>query len=517
MSPPTSRALAARRRARRLAIGTFLVVSAILTALLASVPTPTAQAAPAAINGQGSTYVALAMQQWVTDGQTRGLPVNYLPTGSPPGLTSFNQNLVDFAGTEAEFSSLQAGDPSRSFQYVPDVAGAVAIMYNVQDTAGRKVDYLHLSRRTVARIFTGEISRWSDPAIAADNGGAVALPDQPITVVFRSGQSGTTALFYDFVQNVAPDVFAPWAARNGFPTDVRIIQLDSSPNFAPKTQGFNGSDQIAQYIASSSGLWSIGYDEFGYSKVYNAPSAWIQNANGEWVLPYAANISAALEDARLRPDLSQELAGVYNSARSGAYPISAYSYLVTQCAPSADRATCKGNYTNAGVAETLTQWMRYIACEGQVNMADIGYSPLPPNLSQEIANSIGRMNGVAPETLTLANCANPRFDPNYHPPGSPEDVLLTSGFLGGGSGSDELAAAGTQTNQAAAEVTREAAAGRAGATRSAGGGSGNFREPDPVAYDRPSSRASVLLPVLLLMLLFAAPPILFGRRSRKTR
>jgi hypothetical protein len=96
-------------------------------------------------------------------------------------------------------------------------------------------------------------------------------------------------------------------------------------------------------------------------------------------------------------------------------------------------------------------------------------------------------------------------------------VLLTSGFLGGGSGSDELAAAGTQTNQAATEVTSEAAAGRAGATRSAGGGSGNFREPDPVAYDRPSSRASVLLPVLLLMLLFAAPPILFGRRSRKTR
>ena len=38
--------------------------------------------------------------------------------------------------------------------------------------------------------------------------------------------------------------------------------------------------------------------------------------------------------------------------------------------------------------------MRYIACDGQVNMARIGYSPLPPNLSQEIANSIGRMQGT---------------------------------------------------------------------------------------------------------------------------
>ena len=34
----------------------------------------------AAINGSGSTYVALAMQQWVADAQTQGLHVNYTPT-----------------------------------------------------------------------------------------------------------------------------------------------------------------------------------------------------------------------------------------------------------------------------------------------------------------------------------------------------------------------------------------------------------------------------------------------------
>ncbi len=64
---------------------------------------------------------------------------------------------------------------------------------------------------------------------------------------------------------------------------------------------------------------------------------------------------------------------------------------MTQCAPSPDRATCKGPYSNSGVTATLAKWMRYIACDGQVNMAAIGYSPLPPNLSQEIANAIARM------------------------------------------------------------------------------------------------------------------------------
>src|SRR5262249_42565805 len=153
---------------------------------------------------------------WVADAQTRGLDVNYLPTGSPDGLSSFSSGLTDFAGTEAEFSAL-TGAPARSYQYVPDVAGAVAIMYNAYDKAGRKIDYLHLSMRTIARIFMGDISRWSDPAISADNKG-LELPDQPIAVVYRSGQSGTTALFYDFVSHVAPDIFSSWAARNQLPT-----------------------------------------------------------------------------------------------------------------------------------------------------------------------------------------------------------------------------------------------------------------------------------------------------------
>jgi phosphate transport system substrate-binding protein len=62
----------------------------------------------------------------------------------------------------------------------------------------------------------GRISKWSDPAISADNGG-IQLPDQNIEVVYRSGQSGTTALFYDFVQNMDPGTFQQWVAQNRFP------------------------------------------------------------------------------------------------------------------------------------------------------------------------------------------------------------------------------------------------------------------------------------------------------------
>jgi phosphate transport system substrate-binding protein len=507
------------RLGRRLA----WAVVALATFAWAAHATPVA-AAPARVNGSGSTYVALAMQQWVADAQTSGLQVNYLPTGSPDGLTSYGNGLIDFAGTEAEFSALTGGAPgaptpgdSRGYQYVPDVAGATAVMYNVDDKAGRKVDYLHLSTNTIARIFTGDISNWSDPAISADNKG-LPLPDEPITVVYRSGQSGTTALFYDFVQHVNPDLFNAWAGRNSLPTSVRIIQLDSAPGFAPKTLALNGSDQIAQYVAGGTGKWSIAYDEFGYAKTYGAPAAWVQNASGAFVQPYAENISAALESATLRPDLSQELSGVYASANPKAYPISAYSYMVTQCAKTGDRPTCKGPYLNGGVTETLAKWMRYIACDGQVNMARIGYSPLPGVLSQEIANSVARMQGVAAESLNADNCANPRFKGSLGTDSSsPDDPLAAVASLSGSSDAP-AASAGASTPQAAAAAgaSAGAATGRAGsALKSAGGGSTDFRTAHPVAYTRPGLPGTTSVLLLVFLGVVAVPPLIAGFVRRR--
>lgn len=360
----------------------------------------------------------------------------------------------------------------------------------------------------------GDICSWNDPAITADNRGLV-LPNQPITVVYRGGQSGTTGLFYDFVQHTDPALFATWAAKNSIPTNVRIIELDTSPSFACHTLALNGSDQIAEHIASGQGMWSIGYDEFGYAKTYNVPTAWVQNASGTFQLPYAQNISAALESARLKPDLSQDLTGVYASTNPLTYPISAYSYLVTQCAPSPDRATCKGPYSNSGVTSTFALWMRYIACDGQVNMAAIGYSPLPPNLSQEIANAIARMSGTAPEQLTPANCANPRFKGELGADsGAPPDPIknVVSLATKGASGNGSSSAAGPAASGAASAA---AGSGAVGSTHSAGGGSTDWRDASPVLYQRPISSVHVLAPILFLLALLVIPPLLFGRSRRR--
>jgi phosphate transport system substrate-binding protein len=510
---------------RRLLFGliavTCLAASASLPAPAASSPaspdrdTSTAVAqGHAAINGSGSSYVGLAMDLWTSEATTLGLDVNYIQRGSPQGLRMFADRTTDFAGTEAEFSSLGISSESgvtRGFQYVPDVAGAVAIMYNIDDRAGRNVDYLRLSRSTVAKIFMGYITNWSDPQITNDLGGQIVLPDKAITVVYRSSESGTTALFYDFVAQTEPALFRDWAARHQFSTDVRIIDLLPG-SFAPSTIGQSDSDQIASYVANTEG--AIGYDEFGYAQVYDNDVAWIQNAAGRWVKPYASNITAALESATLRPDLSQDLTNVYASGNPGAYPISAYSYLTTQCAAAADRATCKGPYANGGVANTLSDFMRYVACDGQIQMADIGYAPLPPQLSQFVADAIGRMKGEPAETLNQGNCNNPRFDPGYLLPGGEEPPPLPdppgvenigNGDTGGGGpssgpGSTATTAAGSSSDEAA-----PAGAGREGEEAAVGGGSTDWRDVNPVAFERPGMARIGRWPLLVVLLILAVP------------
>jgi len=471
---------------------------AAVTALLFSVSVAAAPGAAALtrITGSGSSYVGPAMNDWQNGATSRGIPVNYSANSSPAGVNQFGDRTVDFAGTEAEVSSLIAAGggglsaQTRGYQYVPDVAGAIALMYNVTDLGGKRVDYLHLSREVIGRIFSRDITRWNDPAITATNGGK-SLPDQPITLVGRSGPSGTTALFYDFIAHAAPDAYNRFVSRNtgngmgNLPAGVRPIQL---PGQGPDAEWYRllaDSDQIATAVKNATIPFSIAYDEFAYAQRHKVPTAWVQNGAGQYTQPYAENIAAALKHAELRPDLSQKLDKVYSNTDPKSYPVSAYSYVMMPCTNGRD--TCRGGYGDQGKTDTITAFLEHVACDGQINMARIGYSPLPPNLSQEIMNSNARLTGQPAKQLNAGNCGNPTFHGSLGAGAtSPPDPLVTAGIIA----PDGKPKAGTAGPKASAGPSAGPAAGDKTATatanpdeESAGGGSKNWREAAPASYD----------------------------------
>ncbi len=166
------------------------------------------------LNGAGASSAGSAQEAWIAAFQTANgnVTVNYDPSGSGAGRESFFAGAVQFAGTDSALntdelalvSPLCAAD-SGYFE-VPVYVSPIAIIYNVEG-----VDALNLAPATIAGIFKGEITKWDDAAIAADNPG-VMLPSLAITAVHRSDDSGTTKNFSDYLSKNAADI---WDAEVG--------------------------------------------------------------------------------------------------------------------------------------------------------------------------------------------------------------------------------------------------------------------------------------------------------------
>lgn len=99
-----------------------------------------------------------------------GDAVNYTGVGSGTGRQNFYSGTYKFAMSDAIPSA--TGDASRgyraSFVLVPMIAGAIGVSYRL-DGVKPEGTILQLSPTTVARIFAGQITKWDDAAIKADN------------------------------------------------------------------------------------------------------------------------------------------------------------------------------------------------------------------------------------------------------------------------------------------------------------------------------------------------------------
>src|SRR5438309_2602419 len=160
------------------------------------------------LSGAGSSAQQAAMQGWKAGftQQQPGVTVNYDPVGSGGGRTGFLTGGLDFAGSDSalsdtEFPQAQSKCGSTGYFELPNYISSIAVVYNLPS-----VKNLQLSPATLAKIFTGAIKTWNDPAIAADNPG-VTLPSTAITPTHRADKSGTTSNFTDYLSKTASDVW----------------------------------------------------------------------------------------------------------------------------------------------------------------------------------------------------------------------------------------------------------------------------------------------------------------------
>jgi phosphate transport system substrate-binding protein len=326
----------------------------------------------ATLAGAGSTFDApffsLAFAKYHQ--QHPAVSISYAAIGSGAGIGAFSAKQVNFGASDVPMTaSEQAAATGGPSVQVPVALGAEDVVYNLTLPGGQR---LHLTGPVIAKIFLGQITNWTDPAITALNPG-VDIPDAPITVVHRSDGSGTTYILSNYLSSVSP----AWAAKVG---------KGKTLNW-PVGEGAEGNASVAATVFRTP--FSIGYVETAYSQGLLLHYAAIRNQAGHYVTATSASITAA---AAQKPHITPTDFSIVNQPGANSYPITGYSWALVY--------THQPNQATGQDLVTMLDWLTH---SGQAYAAATSYVPLPPQIQQLAHTMLQQIIGLGFEGASPRN------------------------------------------------------------------------------------------------------------------
>lgn len=301
------------------------------------------------LNGAGATFPAALYSKWFNEYEKlTGVKVNYQSIGSGGGIKSIQDGTVDFGATDGPMTDeqLQAAKKGQVL-HIPMALGAVVPTTNIPGVT----EELKFTPETLAGIFLGEITKWNDPKLVADNP-ALANVNQNIVTVHRSDGSGTTYIFTDYLSAVSPT----WKQKVGTGTSVKW----------PVGLGGKGNEGVAGEVKQNP--YSIGYVELIYAVQNKLGVGQVKNKSGKFVAPSLQSVTdaaAGISDT-IAPDLR---ASIVDAPGANAYPISGFTWLLVY-----------EKMDNQPKAIAVTRLMWWAIHEAQQYNAELGYAPLPPGI-----------------------------------------------------------------------------------------------------------------------------------------
>jgi phosphate transport system substrate-binding protein len=362
-----------------LAITTFVVTGEVLTACgsdnnraasTTAIPGVFAGTVPcggkSALTAEGSTAEqnAIASFNQVWRQSCPGKNVSYNPTGSGAGRAQFVAGHVDFAGSDSPLTSDQlapAAERCNGSQAwdLPLVFGPIALVYNLPG-----VQTLVVNSDVLAKIFSGVVTTWNDPILAALNPGA-SLPGMKITPIYRKDSSGTTDNLQRYLTADAPQ---SWTKGVG---------TEFQGGFG---EGVLKSAGVVQAVHTTPG--AIGYVEKGFADQAGLPFAQIDTGNGGVPL----NDDTARSGVNLANfvtsgnDLVLDLNAMYGSQDPSAYPLVMATYEIV----------CSAGY-DPDTAAAVKSFLTVAANNGQTGLSSAGYVSLPDKVKGRLVSAINAM------------------------------------------------------------------------------------------------------------------------------
>ena len=327
------------------------------------------------IRGAGATSQSDAQDAWMNTfmGANLRATVDYAGGGSGAGRTKLVEGAVDFAGTDTPMTADEISRIGGAVE-LPLYISPIAVAYNLPGFTGES--HVNMTGEVLAKVLSGAITRWNDPALTALNPGAT-LPDLRIIVVGRSDDSGTTKALTTYLATVAPKAWPhepeeTWPLRGG--------------------QSGDGTAGMIQTVSAATG--TIGYADA--SKVPATLGTVAVGSNGAYVPVSAKAAAAALDAATLGSEntviiMTTTLGSEADETRllyqpshdaAGAYPIVLVSYLAARL-----------RYDDARIAAVVKAYLRFAAStRGQdASTKATGCAPITRQMREKINAAIDKI------------------------------------------------------------------------------------------------------------------------------
>lgn len=350
------------------------------------------------LQGQGASFPALLIEECkVVFAKTTGHSLTYAASGSGTGRDGSDKQLGNIWFSD----TAHTGSTARpTLVHIPAAAAPIALLHNLPAKT-----QLYLSPETAAKIFAGEITRWNDPAIVKDNNRSVSeiiykkdrngdlikdksgkpvvlrkatknitytLPNQPITVIYRSDKSGTSGNFTAWLRGVAP---ATWTKPQNDTFVTAFPGNINAPGNIGRIVGASSSTGVSQLAANTK--YSITYAEVSYGTKYNLKATAIGNASGNFALPTGAATAAFLGSSTV--DAKGIFKFDYATKEAGAYTLGIITYMLGD-----------SDYKDKAAVPAIKQWANLIISPACTDLAP-DFIPITGNLKKYADAAIAKL------------------------------------------------------------------------------------------------------------------------------
>lgn len=317
------------------------------------------------ITGAGATFPAPVYAKWAGAAKSAiGVTLNYQAIGSGAGQNQIINHTVDFGASDAPMAAAKL--ESNHILQFPTVMGAVVVIVNLPDI---KPNELRLGGDVLSRIFQGDIVRWDDPAIKAQNPG-VKLPRLAIAPVHRADGSGTSFVFTSYL--AAEN--ARWKSEVGANTSVAW----------PVGAGAKGNDGVAGTVGNTRG--GIGYVEYAYASQNKLTTVSLKNPAGQFVAPTLDSFKEAASHADWK-GAKNFAVDLIDQGGAGSWPIVSATFVLVPERP-----------TDAGRAGAVLKFFDWAYRNGGAIATSLDYVTLPASVQDAVreawSSSIKGPNGT---------------------------------------------------------------------------------------------------------------------------